>query len=65
MNKHKVFMPSGTIQTVLADKWEIDWSEGGTLRFFLSPNILIAAFPPGGWHGFQDISVYDRAKAAT
>lgn len=68
MNKHKVFLPNGTIQTIIADFWEIDWKDQvGTLRFFLSPSstrIMVAIFPAGGWYGMQDITVYEKAKAA-
>lgn len=72
MRKYKVFMPAGTIQTIVAQYWEIDWTSEnskGALRFFVSPtpneSKLIAIFPAGGWHGMQDVSVYeDNRKVA-
>ena len=70
MQKYKVFLPTGTVQTILAQFWEIDRTSDnpGTLRFFVSPNPnenrLIAIFPPGGWHGMQDVSVYEDTRKA-
>ena len=63
MEKYKVFMPAGTIQTIMADRWTLEWGADGAhgrLRFFVGET-LIAAFPPGGWHGFQDMEVYKKA----
>lgn len=62
MKKFKVFLPTGTIQTILADSWIID---GVWLKFYVNTNNrLVAIFPEGGWHGMQDVSVYmDTRKA--
>lgn len=56
--KFKVFMPCGTIQTIIADKFTIS---GSVLRFYKN-DILLAYFPEGGWHGVQDMSLYDIRK---
>lgn len=51
-------MPCGTIQTIIADKFTIS---GSVLRFYKN-DILLAYFPEGGWHGVQDMSLYDIRK---
>lgn len=57
MKKYKVFMACGTVQTILAD--EMILTPDGILRFYKGENKLFTAvFPKGGWHGFQDMSVY-------
>lgn len=61
-NKYKVFMPAGTIQTVIAESFNIEWATDGAtgrLRFYVGQT-LIAAFPPGGWHGIQNMESYKK-----
>lgn len=69
MKKYKVFLPNGTTQTIVAQYWEINWADAanaGVLRFYMSPtpndHRLIAIFPAGGWHGMNDVSVYEDTK---
>lgn len=62
MRKYKVFLPTGTIQTILADSWIID---GVWLKFYVNTNNrLVAIFPENGWHGMHDVSVYEDTRKA-
>lgn len=64
MNKYKVFLANGTIQTVVAHSWAIEWNDAvGVLRFSIG-DVCIAVFPPGGWNGVQDVEVYKNMKVA-
>jgi hypothetical protein len=62
MKKFKVYMPSGTIQTIVANSFNVEWRNEnvGILRFTID-DAVIAIFPPGGWHGVQDVEVYKKA----
>lgn len=62
MKKFKVYMPCGTIQTILANSFNVEWrnENNGILRFTVD-DFVIAIFPPGGWHGIQDMEVYKKA----
>lgn len=62
MSKYKVFMPSGTVQTIIADSWSVDWSTG-RLRFATPEDITVAVFASGGWHGVQNMEVYKKIEA--
>ena len=54
-------MPSGTVQTIIADSWSVDWSTG-RLRFATPEDITVAVFASGGWHGVQNMEVYKKIE---
>lgn len=60
MRKFKVYMPCGTIQTIIAKDYNITWSgnDCGILRFVGADGNFFAVFPTGGWHGVQDMDAY-------
>ncbi len=56
MTKFKVFMPAGTVQTIIAGNYHIEWKgDGDGILRFWSGDDKVAVFPPGGWHGVQDM----------
>lgn len=64
MSTYKVFIANGTVQNVVAERWSIDWNDGtAVLRFFIKED-TIAVFPPGGWHGVQNMDAYKNMKVA-
>ena len=61
MKKFKVYLSSGIAQTILANSFHIEWKNesDGVLRLFVGEE-KVAVFPPGGWHGVQDLETVKK-----
>ena len=55
MNKFRVFLASGANITIVAKGWVYN-SDIGLIKFVRSDDSVVALFPPGGWHGVQELA---------
>lgn len=59
VNRFKVFLRSGTVITMTADKW---WGNDVGWLYFYRDDEIVGHFAPGMWEGIQDLRVIEPKK---